>query len=130
MKKIIPFAILLLALSCTEGGTPDIKVQSPKVAGTGDIAVFLLIINDGKGADALTGCSVSLFPKAKCKIDDVVGGRMQEVDEIAIPAGEVIPLKRGGFHIMVHGLPDKLPEQFGLDLRFKKSGTKSVDVVL
>lgn len=129
MKKFIPLVVIFIALSCTRG-TPDIKVQGPKVSGTGDIAVFLLIFNDGKGADALTGCSVPLFPEAKCEIDDIVGGMMKKVNEIEIPAGEVVALERSGFHIMVFGVPDKLPEKFGLDLRFKKSGIKSIDVVL
>jgi len=130
MKKLIPLVVIFFALSCTKGGTPDIKVWAPKVAGTGDIAVFLLIFNNGKGADSLTGCSVPIFPEAKCEIDDIVGGMMKKVDEIEIPAGDVVALERSGFHIMVFGMPDRLPEKFGLDLRFKKSGTKSIDVVL
>jgi len=129
MKKLIPLVAIFFVLSCTRG-TPDIKVQGPKVAGAGDIAVFLLIFNNGKGADALTGCSVPLFTEAKCEIDDIVEGMMKKVDEIEIPAGEVVALERSGFHIMIFGVPDKLPEKFGLNLRFKKSGTKSIDVVL
>ncbi len=129
MKKFVLLVISIFVLSCTLGGTPDIKVQSPKVVGMGDIAIFLLIVNDGNGADALTGCFVPLYPKAKCEIHDIIGGMMQEVDEIVIPAGEVVALKRGSNHIMIFGLPDPLPEQFGLELRFKKSGKKRVDVI-
>jgi copper(I)-binding protein len=130
MNKIIPLVITLFVLSCNLGGTPDIKVRGPKVVGSGDIAIFMLIINDGKGADALTGCHVPIYPKVKCEIDDSVKGMMHEVDEIEIPAGEVVALKRGSYHVMIFGVPDAFPEQFALELQFKKSGTKTVDVSL
>ncbi|MCK5505993.1 MAG: hypothetical protein KAJ10_12575, partial [Thermodesulfovibrionia bacterium] len=67
MKKLIYYSFVLAFIStfifsCNNGGTPMIKVKGPKMVGKGDVAIFLLIVNDGTGSDSLTGCSVKEFP--------------------------------------------------------------------
>jgi copper(I)-binding protein len=133
LKKLIYYSFVLAFIStfifsCNNGGTPMIKVKVPKVIGKGDIAIFLLIVNDGTGSDSLIGCSLKEFPAAKGEMHDIIGGQMKEVKEIKVPANGLVALKRGGLHLMFFGLPEELPEKITLNLQFSKSGNIEVDV--
>ncbi len=57
---------------------------------------------------------------------------MQEVDRIALPAGETVALEPGGYHIMLMELtaPLELGQTFSLELIFEKAGTKTVEVTV
>ena len=54
--------------------------------------------------------------------------KMRQVSSIALPAGEVVELKPGGFHVMLvelkHGL--KAGDKLSLTLRFERAGTRKV----
>lgn len=71
------------------------------------------------------------------KTDTTAGGGMggmqgmKEVPSIAIPAGEAVVLKPGGYHIMLMDLkaPIKDGQTFPVTLTFTKAGTKTVDAV-
>ncbi len=133
MKILIYLSLVIiltsaLILSCSRGGTPEIKVKGPKVVGKGDIAIFLLIVNDGNGSDSLTGCSLKEFPEVKGEMHDIIDGQMKEVEEIRVPAHGLVALKRGGLHLMFFGLPDELPEKMTLNLQFRKSGNMEIKV--
>ena len=105
-----------------------IKVKGPKMVGKGDVAIFLLIVNDGTGSDSLTGCSVKEFPPVEGEMHDIIGGQMKKVKEIKVPANGLVALKRGGLHLMFFGLPDELPDKMILNLQFRKSGSMEVEV--
>jgi copper(I)-binding protein len=130
-KNLISCSLLIffaiLTFSCNSGGTPKISVKGAKFIGKRDIAVFMLIINDGNGSDTLTGSSIKEFPSAKGEFHDVLGGKMTRVEKIEITAGEVTRLKRGSLHLMFFGLPEKRVE-VTLLLQFKKSGTIEVKI--
>jgi copper(I)-binding protein len=133
VKKMVFYSFILvvaatLIVSCNEGGTPKIRVKDPKVVGKGDIAIFLLIVNDGDGSDSLVGCSLQEFPVARGEMHDIIDGQMKQVKEILVPADKVVALEKGKLHLMFFGLPDELPDHMTLDLTFKKSGTLKVDV--
>jgi len=53
---------------------------------------------------------------------------MQEVGKVEIPAGEVVQLKPGGFHIMLMDVKKDLKagDTFDVTLTFEKAGTKKV----
>ena len=55
---------------------------------------------------------------------------MQEVDEIALPAGEAVELKPGGYHIMLMKLaaPLKTGTSIVVTLTFKSGATETVTV--
>ena len=55
---------------------------------------------------------------------------MQEVGEIALPAGETVSLEPGGFHIMLLEIasPLELGQKFDLTLTFENGGEKVVEV--
>lgn len=57
---------------------------------------------------------------------------MQEVDSIAIPAGETVELKPGGFHIMLIDLaaPLEIGQEFDIVLTFANAGDVTVTVVV
>jgi copper(I)-binding protein len=133
LKKSLYYCFILVfttvfVFSCRDGGTPDIRVKGPKMVGTGDIAIFLLLVNDGNGSDSLVGCSLKEYPHVRGEMHDIIGGQMREVKEIAVPAGELVDLKRGSLHLMFFGLPEELPEKMTLKLKFKKSGDMEVEV--
>ncbi len=84
--------------------------------------------------DALTGVSVDMSVAMMAQIhettmkDDGTMG-MQEVNEIALPAGETVSLKPGGYHVMLMNL--KAPLDTGstvtLTLELKSGATVEVD---
>ena len=53
---------------------------------------------------------------------------MQQVQKIEVPAGEVVQLKPGGFHIMLMDVKKDLKagDSFDVTLTFEKAGTKKV----
>ncbi len=55
---------------------------------------------------------------------------MQEVGEIALPAGETVSLEPGGFHVMLLEIasPLELGQKFDLTLTFENGGEKVVEV--
>jgi hypothetical protein len=57
---------------------------------------------------------------------------MQEVESIAIPAGETVELKPGGYHIMLIDLvaPLELGQEFDIVLTFANAGEVTVTVVV
>ena len=64
--------------------------------------------------------------------DDTMAGSMtmQEVDSIAIPAGEKVALEPGGYHVMLMELakPLEVGSTFELTLTFAKAGDITVEV--
>ncbi|GAB4539674.1 MAG: hypothetical protein Fur0020_08610 [Thermodesulfovibrionia bacterium] len=125
------FGIIIFIISCTIGGSPRIRVEGVKFV-TSSInrtaSAFMLIINDGNGNDTLIGCSVKDLPSAQCELHDFVNGRMQKVEGINIPAKEIIALKRGGLHLMLFNLPDRLGNGVTLILIFKRVGKIEVEL--
>jgi copper(I)-binding protein len=123
--NVLLIVVALFLLSC-ESGSPKISIRGPRLVGVGDYAVFLLIVNDGKGSDTLSGGLITGFPSARVELHDVLDGKMVEIKKIEIPAGEIVPLKAGSKHIMIFGLPEEISEELTLILKFQKSG--SIDV--
>jgi periplasmic copper chaperone A len=57
---------------------------------------------------------------------------MKKIDAIGIPAGKVVEIKPGGYHIMLMGLRKPLKEGYKvkLNLQFEKSGIIKVQAEL
>lgn len=55
---------------------------------------------------------------------------MREIDELALPAGEAVELKPGGYHIMLLGLAEPLEtgDEIELTLSFENAGEQTVTV--
>ncbi len=145
----IALVVLLLAACSGGGGGGDgITVSdawsrpSPMVAGAG--AAYMVIQNTGAGADALIDASSdvaetvevhetvdmsSAMPMGSpgAPTDTTSGGSMmgmQRVDRVDIPAGGMVELKPGGYHIMLIGLTRELQvgEQIQIRLQFEQAG--------
>lgn len=57
---------------------------------------------------------------------------MRPVDSIALPAGEMVSMKPGGYHVMLLELakPLEIGQTFTLTLTFEKAGTRDVEVTV
>lgn len=60
--------------------------------------------------------------------DDMGSMTMREVDSIELPAGEMVELKPGGYHVMLIDLvkPLEVGEEIELTLTFEKAGDQTV----
>ena len=92
---------------------------------------FLTITNDGKTPDRLAGGTTDIAKQVQVHTMTMDGGvmRMRQLkDGLAIPAGSVVALKPGSFHMMFIGL--KRPLQRGelvpVTLHFAKAGKVAV----
>lgn len=104
------------------------------VGGSG--AVFFLIHNNTETDDRLIGVSTDVAKKAELhthveSADGVM--QMQQIDGgIALPAGEMHELARGGDHVMLMGLTRALKDgdTFPLVLTFEKAGDVTIEATV
>jgi hypothetical protein len=127
MKKYVMFITLLFMAGCA--GQPNIEIADAKATPSAmvvdAVSIFMLIDNDGKADDALVSARIEEYPDAKVELHDVIGGKMQKVEKIDIPAGKVTELKLGSYHIMGFDVKDPKGE-LTLVLNFEKSGQVTV----
>lgn len=101
-----------------------IRATTPQAGAT---AAYAHIHNHSAHDDILLGASVSFAKKTEIH-EMVLSGdvmKMRPLEEgIAIAAGDMIALEKGGKHIMIMGLtaPIKLDETYEITLHFKKAG--------
>jgi hypothetical protein len=128
-KKVIYITVVSFTiLSCNLfSGTPKISVKEAKLVPSpmliGVASAFMLIFNKGDASDKLIGCSIKEYPSVKGRLHDVIQGKMQRIEEIEIPANEVVMLKKGGLHLMFYGLPENITDEVTIVLNFKKIGS-------
>lgn len=95
-------------------------------------AAYLTIVSPVP--DRLTGVSTPIAKKAELHNMTMEGGvmKMRPLSEVDVPAGQPVPLKPGGTHIMLMGLNRQLKpgEHFPLTLSFEKGGTREVEVAV
>lgn len=103
---------------------------TPKTAKTG--AAFFMIKNNGKTDDTLIDASSTLSKKTEIHQSSMENGimKMRHVGKIAVPAGAMVLLKPGSFHIMFMGLygPINEGDEFPLNLSFEKAGSVKIMV--
>ena len=135
MKRALLASALLLLASCGQNGEPDIQPGNAWARPTrGDApgAVYVAINNKGSADDRLIGAFTDRSAMAMVHQTELVDGiaRMRMAGEINISAGQRIEMVPGGTHIMLQGLrsPLKTGDSFGLVLKFRKSGDKTVTV--
>ncbi len=130
--------ILLLLVACSGSNEPALTIEdawarpSPLTGGNG--AVYMVIRNDGRQADALTGVRTNISQVAELhetKMEgDVMKMRPVAGQRIEIPAKGSVELKPGGLHIMLMGLNQTLEpgKSFELTLQFEKSGERTLTI--
>lgn len=126
MMPIMMLMIILIIPSCNLTGSPEINIKEVKLVPSraliGVASAYLIINNKGQGSDKLTGCLIKDMPSVKCRLHDVVDGKMVHVDSITLPAGKTTFLRKGSKHLMLYGLPEGIEKDLPLTLNFKKSG--------
>jgi len=97
-------------------------------------AVFLTITNNSTRADALIAVQSPVAQMAEVhqtKMENDVM-KMSPVDRIAIPTGQTVELKPGGYHIMLMGLNRNLVagDRVPLTLKFERAGEIKFEAVV
>lgn len=141
---LLVVALGLLAAGCGgDDGGVSVDGQwarnSPKTASAG--AVYMNLTSDA--ADALIGASVDSSIADRVEVHEVVpvegsedaeegmaAMMMQPVSEIALPEGETVNLKPGGYHIMLLDIaaPLEIGQKFDVTIKLKNGGEKVVEV--
>ncbi|PTW62173.1 hypothetical protein C8N35_101210 [Breoghania corrubedonensis] len=117
----------------------DLKIDLPWTRATPGKAAagggFLKITNEGKEADRLVGAS---SPRAKrteiheMSVKDGIMVMRQVKGGLEVPAGGVLELKPGSYHVMFMGLPApfKEGEMIPVTLTFEKAGSVEVELTV
>ncbi|MFE0516595.1 copper chaperone PCu(A)C [Streptomyces sp. NPDC058964] len=117
------------------GGSGDTKARlsvgssyMPQPVSADMAAGFLTITNEGGTKDELT--SVTSDIAGEVTMHDTVGGAMQEVTSLAVPAHGQLVFKSGGNHLMFEKLKRKprRGDTVTLKLRFANSGPVTVEM--
>jgi periplasmic copper chaperone A len=97
-------------------------------------AVFLTIVNAGPSNDALDAARSDVADATEVhETYQVAGGdAMRHIPSLAIPAGQSVVLKSGGYHIMLIGLKRDLRvgDTFTIGLHFAHAGWVDVPVLV
>ncbi len=98
----------------------------PVPASTAEGTVFLVIENRGAAAATLTGAQSP--QAASMRIDRDIGGQMQAVPQVEIPAGGRERMVPGGYHLMLVGMPRALAagDTVSVTLLFQPGGGVTV----
>ncbi|MBK5224068.1 MAG: copper chaperone PCu(A)C [Acidimicrobiia bacterium] len=111
-----------------ESGTASISIESPVVVvpSGANTALYMTIVNDGDGADALTEVRSQVADEAQLhrttEGDDGLT-RMEPVDELEVEAGGSAVFEPGGLHVMLLGVDDLVAgDQVEIELVFAESG--------
>jgi periplasmic copper chaperone A len=137
---IVPLIVFLLG-ACAPAkpvvALNGIEVYAPVVtaAKAGEVAgAFMTIKNTGGETDRLVGatCEAAMMTQVH---ETVMAGdvmKMREVAAIEIPAGQMVELKHGSYHIMLMDLQQDLVEgqTVVVTLKFEKAGEVSVSITV
>ncbi|MEV5487527.1 copper chaperone PCu(A)C [Streptomyces bobili] len=122
----------LVLAGCGSGDSaPELSVSAaymPQPVSDSMAAGFLTITNKGGTKDKLT--SVTSEVAGSVTVHETVGGAMQEVDSLDVPAGGRLQLASGGNHLMFENLKRKprQGEKVAVELHFADSGTIEVEM--
>ncbi|UYP31258.1 copper chaperone PCu(A)C [Pseudomonas sp. Z8(2022)] len=106
--------------------------EMPPVAPTA--AAYFVVHNKGNEADRLLGASTPAAGKAELHEHVHADGvmKMQQVQDVAIPAGGEVKFEPMGYHVMLFNLKQQARdgERFPLTLTFEKAGSVEVEVAV
>jgi copper(I)-binding protein len=141
LKKILLIAALLIPSLFVqaheyEAGSLHIdhpwSREMPPVAPTA--AAYFVIHNYGSEADRLLSVSTPVAEKAELHEHVHAGGlmKMQQVQDVAVPAGAEVKFEPMGYHVMLFGLQKQASdgERFPLTLNFERAGKVDVEVTV
>ncbi|MFF3214612.1 copper chaperone PCu(A)C [Streptomyces sp. NPDC002886] len=113
------------------GDAPKLTVSGgymPEPVNDQMAGAFMVIKNDSKTADKLTGATSPLSDDLQ--VHETKDQKMQQVHSMDVPANGELKLARGGNHIMFMGLKNtpKVGDKVTVELRFEKSGPVKVEL--
>lgn len=113
------------------GGAPELTISGgymPQPVNDEMAGAFMVIKNDSKTADKLTGATSPLSDDLQ--IHETKDQKMQQVQSMDVPANGELKLARGGSHVMFMGLKNtpKVGDKVTIELRFEKSGPVKVEL--
>ena len=122
------------ALAACTPAKPEIAVTDvwARAVAPGQVsgAAYMTIANNGGAADRLLSARASLSQSGGLHASRTANGvvSMTAVDSLTIPANGNVVLAPGGTHLMITDLrvPMTAGERFFVDLKFEKSGGKTV----
>ena len=141
LKKTLLIAALLspsLFASAHEYSAGELHIEHPwsrempAVAPTA--AAYFVLHNQGTEADRLLSVSTPHAGKAELHEHSHADGlmKMQQVQNVAIPAGGAVKFAPMGYHVMLFNLKQQAKdgERFALTLTFEKAGAVEVQVAV
>ncbi|MFD9354766.1 copper chaperone PCu(A)C [Streptomyces sp. NPDC060031] len=113
------------------GGKPKLSVSGafmPQPVNDKMAGAFMVIKNDSKTADKLTGVTSTLSDDLQ--IHETKDQKMQQVQSMDVPANGELRLERGGSHVMFMGLKStpKVGDKVTVELRFEKTAPVKVEL--
>ncbi len=143
MKRKFFLIVLVLALLSACASEPlvvsqnGIEIYNPRAMSgkTGEVTGgFMSIKNTGGESDSLLGavCGAAMMTQVhETTMDDGVM-KMREVSAIEIPAGQIVELKHGGYHIMLMDLKQDVLAGGATEciLKFEKAGDATVSLMV
>ncbi|MCX5074400.1 copper chaperone PCu(A)C [Streptomyces sp. NPDC054949] len=114
-----------------DGGKPAMTVSGafmPEPVNDAMAGAFMVIKNDSKTADKLTGVTSPLSDDLQ--IHETKNQKMQQVASMDVPANGELNLERGGNHVMFMGLKNKpkVGDKVTVELRFEKADPVKVEL--
>ncbi|MDF3195104.1 copper chaperone PCu(A)C [Pseudomonas sp. 1928-m] len=141
LKKTLLIAALLspsLFASAHEYKAGELHIEHPwsrempAVAPTA--AAYFVVHNKGAEADRLLSASTPVAGKAELHEHIHADGlmKMQQVQNVAIPAGGEVKFEPMGYHVMLFNLKQQAKdgERFPLTLTFEKAGAVEVEIAV
>jgi copper(I)-binding protein len=113
LKKYLGIFLMSLSMTaCADGVTVSDAYIRGLPPGQSVTAAFMTLNNSSERACRLVGASSAISSSAEIHAHSHHNGRMsmRPVDEVNIPAGNVVSLEPGGYHLMLFGLKHSLKE--------------------
>jgi periplasmic copper chaperone A len=133
MTGLLLVCVLLVLSGCAAKSPTASNAFSYACAAGGDCGVFMTIANPNNQADTLVAAKTDVAGRAELHtmVKDSQGGmKMQQVQNIPLPAAGSVELKPGSLHVMMFGLTRELKvgDTFNVTLKYETAGEKSVQV--
>ena len=135
-KLLAPVAALTLALPALADETIVVTDSYARVAGPSakSGAIFMVIENPGVSDDRLVAAKTDVAKRVELHTHKMTADGVMQMIEVpegfAVPAGGSHALARGGDHIMLMGLTDRLDDgdTVALTLTFEQAGDIAIEV--
>jgi periplasmic copper chaperone A len=142
-RTLISLVLVILGAGCGSGADDagpragvDLSISdvtTPEPAAPDVAAVYMTITNDGD-EDRLLGAASDVAGTVEVHESIMEGGmaRMEQVEDLTVPAGGELVLERGGYHLMLLDVIEPLEQgdRFEVVLSFEHAGDITVESIV